>query len=155
MDELRWVHAAIRRELAACVALAGEVRAGAAADVVRDGVRVLRSDGLLWQLRMKCLHQCAFVHMHHGVEDAMLFPRVRAIEPSLGPTIDRLEAVHVVVSGLLDRVEAAARELGGPDDPGARSDLAGALDDLSAHLLTHLDVEEAALEPVLSRLECI
>ncbi|GAA1261223.1 hypothetical protein GCM10009609_25130 [Pseudonocardia aurantiaca] len=78
-----------------------------------------------------------------------------AIEPSLGPTIDRLEADHVVVSGLLDRVEAAARGLGGPDDPGARTELAGALDELSAHLLTHLDVEEAALEPVLSRLERI
>ncbi|GAA1261231.1 hypothetical protein GCM10009609_25140 [Pseudonocardia aurantiaca] len=61
--------------------LAGEVRAGTAADVVRDGVRVLHSDGLLWQLRMKCLHQCAFVHMHHGVEDATLFPQVQVRWP--------------------------------------------------------------------------
>jgi hypothetical protein len=60
-----------------------------------------------------------------------------------------------VDSGFLDRVEAAARELSGPDDAGRRTELAAALDELSAHLLTHLDVEEAALEPVLSRLERI
>jgi hypothetical protein len=62
-------------------------------------------------------------------------------------------ADHRVVSDLLDRVEAAAESLGGPEDAPARPALSAALDALSVHLLAHLDTEEAALEPVLSRLE--
>jgi hypothetical protein len=153
MDELRWVHTAIRRDLAACVALAERVRAGADVGTVREGVRVLRADGLLWQLRMNCLHQCATVHMHHRIEDTVLFRQVRAAEPALGPTLDRLEADHRVVSDLLDRVEVAAEGLAGPGDAEARPALSAVLEELSAFLLAHLDTEEAALEPVLSRLE--
>jgi hypothetical protein len=66
----------------------GEVRDGAGPTLVRDGVRALQTNGPLWQLRMNCLSYCAHVHMHHGAEDALLFPGLRRVEPGLGPVIE-------------------------------------------------------------------
>jgi hypothetical protein len=148
-DELRWVHDGIRRDLRTCRALAEKVRDGAAPILVRDGVRALQTNGPLWQLRMNCLSYCAHVHMHHGAEDALLFPGLRRMEPGLGPVIERLEADHRIVSDILDRIEAAANALDGRGDATARTELAAALERLSAHLLEHLDFEESALRPTI------
>jgi len=90
------------------------------------------------------------VHTHHHVEDTMLFPGLRLVNPSLCPVIDTLEADHRVVSGLLDRVEDAANLL--LKEESARETLTDALRELAQHLLTHLDFEEENLSPTLRRL---
>jgi hemerythrin-like domain-containing protein len=91
------------------------------------------------------------VHLHHRGESAMLFPSVRASAPKLNPVVDRLEADHLEVSALLDKVEAAAgtstSSAGGEE---ARRRLADALEQLSEHLFEHLSYEEKMLAPVIN-----
>ncbi len=147
LAQLRWVHDMVRRDLAAVRELAGEVAGGAPAPRVTDGLHGLRTRGGLFQLRVNCLRYCRFVHEHHTNEDVALFPAVRRSAPRLGATVDRLEADHRVVAGLLDEIERTARGL---DGDGARARLVAALETLSAHLLEHLAFEEEALAPVLA-----
>ncbi|NYI98984.1 hypothetical protein HNR12_005261 [Streptomonospora nanhaiensis] len=148
LDELKWVHGMLRRDLAACRRLAADAARGAPAGEIREGLSRLRSQGPLFQLRTNCLAFCRFVHHHHGLEDAAVFPRVRRTAPHLAAAVDRLEADHRVVSDLLDEVEAAAGDLTGDAAAQARARLAAALDTLADHLLEHLDYEEDVLGPV-------
>ena len=115
-------------------------------------LRELKTAGPLWQLKVNCLRYCRFVHLHHNLEDAMLFPALRDADPTIGPVVDRLEADHRRVSDLLDTVEAAAARLTASEED-ARADVVLALDELHAHLLEHLDYEELRAGPVLRRLE--
>jgi hypothetical protein len=152
LRELRWVHGNVRRDLATVRELAGRVDEGEDADLIREGIAGLKTNGPLWQLRYGCLNYCRFVHSHHNLEDAALFPALRSRDEALGPVIERLEAEHRVVSDLLDEVEAAA---GGPlgEEAEARERLSGALSRLADDLLAHLDYEEEALGPTLNGLE--
>jgi hypothetical protein len=70
LDELKWVHDMIRRDLATVRALAASVEGGAPADAVRSTLGELQTRGPLWQLRVNCLRYCQHVHLHHGLEDA-------------------------------------------------------------------------------------
>ena len=146
LDELKWVHSMVRRDLQVCRELAASVADGASADDVRAGIESLQTNGPLFQLRVNCLQYCTFLHQHHAREDAMMFPAIRQARPDLAPTIDRLEADHRLVSGLLDEVEAAAEDL---DDPAGRRRLVDAFTELAEHLTEHLDFEETALAPAL------
>jgi hypothetical protein len=153
-EELRWVHRMIRADLAAVRRLAEEVLAGTPADEVRAGLRGLAASGPLWSLRMNCLYYCRFVHSHHNAESHLLFPAVRASRPAMADVVDRLEADHLAVAGLLDEIEAAAGDLTA-DDPtagditAARRRVVDALAALADRLLVHLDYEEEQLGPVL------
>ncbi|GII51764.1 hypothetical protein Pth03_01530 [Planotetraspora thailandica] len=146
--EFKAVHDRIRSDIARCRRLAADAAAGADASALRAGVDQLRSNGLLFQLRVNCLQACGFVHMHHRGEDAMLFPSVRAAAPELSAVVDKLEADHRVVSDLLDEVESAAT--GVARDQKSRQRLADALESLSGHLLQHLSYEEKMLAPVIN-----
>ncbi|MDG6102156.1 hemerythrin domain-containing protein [Dactylosporangium aurantiacum] len=147
LAELRWVHDMVRRDLATVRRLAADAARGAPAPAIEEGLRGLRTQGGLFQLRVNCLRYCRFVHEHHTNEDVALFPAVRRAAPQLAATVDRLEADHRAVAGLLDEIEAAAGDLAAA---GARTRLVEALDTLSAHLLAHLAFEEEALAPVLA-----
>jgi hypothetical protein len=149
LGQLKWVHSLVRRELQACRELAVDVANGAPLDDVRAQIEVLQTRGPLFQLRVNCLYYCRFVHSHHGHEDAWLFPAVRQSAPELAAVVDKLEADHRRVSDLLDSVETAANQLGGPDDVTVRPLLVAALNELSRHLLEHLAYEEEVLAPVL------
>ena len=150
LEELKWVHSLVRRDLQTCRDLAADVAAGASSGNVRARVEALATRGPLWQLRTNCLRYCRFVHGHHGLEDAMLFPAVRTYDPDLGAVVDKLEADHRRVSDLLDAVEGAANQLTAPPDEAAARDLlVEALEELSRHLLQHLAYEEEKLAPVL------
>jgi iron-sulfur cluster repair protein YtfE (RIC family) len=144
--QLRWVHDMLRRDLFTVSQLAASVVEGASGDAIRAGLHDLRSQGPLFQLRVNCLSYCQTVHAHHRNEDVALFPAARRTAPQLTQTIDRLEADHRIVSGLLDRVEEHARDL---DGAATRRALVDALTDLSTTLLEHLQLEEATLGPVL------
>lgn len=151
-EELLWVHAAIRRDLEIVEQLAADVSEGLPGEAVEDALAELKTGGPLWQLKVNCLRYCRFVHAHHGAEDALLFPALRAADSSIGPVVDRLEADHRRVSDLLDVVEAAARALTETDGGEARRRVIDGLRDLHAHLLEHLDYEELRAGPTIRRL---
>jgi hypothetical protein len=140
--ELQWVHDMIRRDLHKVRQLADGTAEGQPASQIRAGIRTLAAAGPLWQLKVNCLSYCRFVHSHHHVESAVLFPALRRSNPALNPVVDRLEREHHAVSGLLEEVEAAAQSLAGHDEAAARERLTTALRDLSASLLEHLQYEE-------------
>jgi hypothetical protein len=152
-EELLWVHSFIRRDLATIERLAADVGEGLAGDAVQDALAELKTTGPLWQLRVNCLRYCRFVHAHHGAEDVLLFPALRAVDRSIGPVVDRLEADHRRVSDLLDVIETAARSLTDPEGGDARQHLIDSLRELHGYLLEHLDYEEARAGPTMRRLD--
>jgi hypothetical protein len=152
-EELLWVHSVIRRDLQTVQQLAADVGDGLSGQDVRDALEELKTTGPLWQLKVSCLRYCRFVHAHHGAEDVLLFPALRATNPSIDSVVDRLEADHARVSDLLDAVEAAARALSDSDDGDARRRVIDGLRDLRGHLLEHLDYEELRAGPTMRRLD--
>jgi hypothetical protein len=149
LDELRWIHDLLRHDLATCRQLGADVALGVSPTEVRTRIDELQARGGLFLLRSNCLRHCRFVHAHHGHEDVMLFPAVRASAPSLSEVVDKLEADHREISGLLDGLEAAARRLDRGDEAATRLQLVALLEELSGQLLGHLAFEEEALAPVL------
>jgi Hemerythrin HHE cation binding domain len=154
-EELLWVHSIIRRDLQIVEQLAADVGEGLPGEAVQDALAELKTTGPLWQLKVNCLRYCRFVHAHHGAEDVLLFPALRAVDPSIGPVVDRLEADHSRVSDLLDVVEAAARELIETDGGDARRRVISGLRELHGHLLEHLDYEERNAGPTIRRLDSL
>ena len=154
-EELLWVHSVIRRDLEIVEQLAADVSEGLPGEAVEDALAELKTSGPLWQLKVNCLRYCRFVHAHHGAEDGLLFPALRAADSSIGPVVDRLEADHTRVSDLLDVVEAAARALTETDHDDARLRVIDGLRDLHGHLLEHLDYEELNAGPTIRRLESL
>jgi iron-sulfur cluster repair protein YtfE (RIC family) len=151
-EELLWVHSVVRRDLAVIEQLAADVDGGLPGEAVEDALGELKTRGPLWRLKVDCLRYCRFVHSHHGAEDALLFPALRAADPEIEPVVDRLEADHARVADLLDDVEAAARELTDDDGDEARGGVVEALQQLHGHLLEHVDFEEREAGPAIRRL---
>lgn len=148
--ELLAVHAMLRRDLRLIRRLAAAVQDGlSAADIVAQ-VRDLETNSPLWRLKFGCLHYCRFVHAHHTIEDAAIFPMVRKHDPSLRSVVDRLEEDHLTVHHITERIAAAAEQLGASETDASRDTLVAALQELEAHLLAHLAFEEASLGPLLS-----
>jgi hypothetical protein len=154
-QELLWVHAAIRRDLATVEQLAADVGNGLAGEAVEDALAELKTNGPLFRLKVNCLRWCRFVHAHHGAEDVLLFPALRAVDPTIGPVVDRLEADHARVSDLLDVVEAAARALTETAEDDARQRVVAGLGELHTHLLEHLEYEELNAGPAIRRLDSL
>jgi hemerythrin-like domain-containing protein len=89
-----------------------------------------------------CGHHCQFVHGHHSIEDAHLFPALAAKSEAFRKVTDRLQAEHVVVHELLMRLIDALHQLA--DEPSRESfESATAIyDALERVLLSHLGYEE-------------
>ena len=66
--------------------------------------------------------------------------------------VDRLEAEHRNVSGILDEVEDSARSLSEVEGNGSRQRLADGLARLADDLLAHLSYEEENVRSTMSRL---
>ena len=150
LRELKWIHGAIRNDLAVCRQLAARVAAGLPAEDARAQIQGLQTNGPLWKLRTNCLYYCQFVHHHHRLEDTAFFPMLRRSNTALGPVVDKLEADHRKVSGLLDEIEAGANALAALDSGPARERLVFGLGALAAELLAHLDYEEKSIGPTLT-----
>jgi iron-sulfur cluster repair protein YtfE (RIC family) len=144
--QLRWVHDMLRRDLLTIQQLAVRVSAGALANEVERELHSLQTNGPVFQLRVHCLSYCQTLESHHRNEDSILFPAVLRAAPQLAATVDRLQADHLIVASLLSEIDNFARDLA---DSSTRQALVNALEDLSSNLLRHLDLEEAALQPVL------
>ena len=148
--ELLAIHTLLRRDLQTVRRLADEARAGLAAEEVLTAVRDLETNSPLWRLQYGCLYYCRFVHTHHTIEDAALFPMVRKHDPSLSRVVDRLEEDHLTVHHITERIAALAETMPGDPSEDSRDELVVALGELEQHLLEHLALEEQSLGPLLS-----
>jgi hypothetical protein len=148
--ELLAIHAYLRRDLQTVRRLADEARDGLAPDAILAEIRELKTNSPLWQLKFGCIHYCRFVHAHHTIEDAAVFPMVRKHDPSLNRMVDRLEEDHLTVHHITERIAAVADQVATDVSGERRSELVAALSDLENHLLAHLALEEQTLGPLLS-----
>ena len=149
---LRGIHDHLRAEMAQVLRA---VRAVATDQVVAGQARAVvagMSMGASYRsLGSFCGQYCSVVDVHHRIEDAALFPDLRAADPELGPVLDRLSVEHVVVHEVLVELDRAlvAMVTAGADELPAVQD---ALQRLSDDLLDHLAYEEEELLPALGRL---
>jgi|GEM_PF-1311555 len=93
------------------------------------------------------------LHLHHSVEDDILFPDLVARIPRVAVVLDGLEADHVVVADLLERwAPAAERLVDGrvPFGP-AQAEMLGLAVTLRDLLARHLDVEDDEILPLFAR----
>lgn len=141
------LHDAMRRDVAllrrASAAVAGGEQ-GAAEAALRE--LSMRRPG--WTLTRFCAAFCGFVHEHHAVEDAVMFPMVlqhgNGDTGELRAVMAKLTADHQALAGRLAEVE---QTLGQPGSGGP--DLARAVARLAEDLEEHLAFEEASLGPAL------
>jgi hypothetical protein len=146
------VHDHLRAELTRVRGLVDEVRRGLlSASGARAEVHAMSLRQNSWTLGAYCQSYCSFVNGHHSLEDAGVFPHLRRAESAVGPVLDRLEEEHVVIHGLLDRVDTALVVLVRDGDPAALDRVEEVLDLLADRLLSHLAYEERELRGPLAR----
>ena len=114
-----------------------------------------------WTLGSFCASYCRIVTIHHAVEDTHMFPNLAGVAPALQPVLDRLEAEHQVIAGVLDRFDRALVDLVREDDGAVGPTRAGTAeigalaDELGDILLSHLAYEEDELAEGLALLPSI
>jgi hypothetical protein len=146
------VHDRLRSELARLRGLFDEVRRGLVpAGDARAEVQAMSLRQNNWNLGAFCQSYCGFVNHHHSLEDAGVFPHLRRADPAVAPVLDQLEAEHVVIHGLLDRVDAALVALVQGGDETALNAVEVRVDLLAERLLSHLAYEERELRGPLAR----
>jgi hypothetical protein len=89
-----------------------------------------------------CLAFCAALTRHHTGEEAGAFPALAGQFPDLRPLLEKMAEDHVLIAGIVARVEAAAAD-GAP----------GELDGLAAILESHFSFEERRLREALDELD--
>jgi len=108
-----------------------------------------------WTLGSFCASYCRIVTIHHAVEDAHMFPGVRAAAPQVGAVVDRLEAEHLVIAGVLERFDRALVDLvredgsSGPTNVGI-PEIGSLAEHLGEILRSHLAYEEDSLAVALT-----
>jgi len=145
------VHDLLRRELSELRDILRQVRDGAMRAV--DARAALNEMALRqndWTLGAFCARYCGVVTMHHGVEDASMFPHLARREPQLKPVIDRLTEEHLVIHDAIQEVDRALTDhMTKPENHDA---IQSAIDYLTDALLSHLAYEERELVEPLARL---
>jgi alcohol dehydrogenase class IV len=154
LQRLLDVHATIRSDLAslrrAVDALTEDRPATEAARQL--GELSFRQPGW-WALRRFCAEFCGFIHEHHSVENAVVFPTVLEFagdRPEVRAAVQRLRAEHERLSAYVDDAERALAAL--PGDAAAKATAVSAMAALYEHLEVHLAYEEESLAAVLNDL---
>ena len=148
--ELVAVHDMLRAELANVRDLIMQVQKGAIdAARARSELNQMTMRQNNWTMGAYCESYCRVVTQHHGLEDAAVFPYLRARDNGLGPVLDRLAEEHRAIHGVLDAVDRSlVNYISQPVDTG---ELADAADLLTDTLLSHLAYEERELIDPLAR----
>jgi hypothetical protein len=145
------VHDLLRSELSELRDILRQVRDGAMRAV--DARAALNEMSLRqndWALGAFCARYCGIVTLHHGVEDASMFPHLARREPQLKPVIDRLTEEHLVIHDAIQEVDRALTEhMTSPENHDA---IQSAINYLTDALLSHLAYEEQELVEPLARL---
>lgn len=147
-QQLVTIHDNLRSELDNIRDLVEQVAAGTMdAGRARSELSTMTVRQNNWTLGTYCESYCRFVTMHHGAEDAQLFPHLRRSDPALVPVMDRLQQEHRVIHAVLDRVDLALVAL--VDGTGDIDGLRNVVDLMTDTLLSHLAYEEReVLEPL-------
>jgi alkanesulfonate monooxygenase SsuD/methylene tetrahydromethanopterin reductase-like flavin-dependent oxidoreductase (luciferase family) len=150
--ELVGVHNHLRSELDGLRDMISQVAAGSL-DVAtaRSEINKLTMRQNQWTVGAYCESYCRLVGQHHTIEDQALFPGLRSLDRRLTPVVDRLQAEHVVIAGVLERVDTALVALVTSPVTGM-PELRAAADLLTDTLLSHLAYEEGELLEPLGRL---
>jgi hypothetical protein len=107
---LRAIHEHYRHGLALVVATAEEALAGRAdAAEVREAIHAAGLTESYQRLSSYCGQLCVAVTQHHTIEDVVFQPQLRAADPAMHATLDRIAHEHEVVHALLERVDRSAR----------------------------------------------
>jgi hypothetical protein len=144
------VHDHLRAELEQLRGLVEQVAVGrVTAGAARSHVNAMTLRQNDWTVGAYCASYCRVVTVHHTLEDTGVFPHLRRAEPALTPVLDRLAEEHLVIHGVLERVDAALVAYVG--DPDGTRTLRDAVDLLGDTLLSHLSYEEHQLVEPLAR----
>ena len=150
--ELIAVHDHLRGELSQLREMVAQVAAGNLnPGTARSEIAKLTMRQNQWTVGAYCESYCRLVGMHHTIEDQSLFPALRSFDRRLVPVVDRLHAEHLVIAGVLERVDTALVALVSSPAAGL-PELRSAVDLLTDTLLSHLSYEEGELVEPLGRL---
>jgi hypothetical protein len=144
------VHNRLRAELGDALATLEQLRGGLAdVALARSQLQLAALRANDWALGGLCQATCFNLTEHHTIEDTGVFPHLRRRQPNLGPVLDRLDAEHHVIHGLLEDVDAALIELA--RDPEQLPRLDDALTLLRDVVESHFSYEERAIAEPISR----
>ncbi|MDQ0709754.1 hemerythrin-like domain-containing protein [Arthrobacter woluwensis] len=131
-DELREVHQRLRKAL----------------HLARTSLESSPDDAPVGRdILLFCHGFCAALTGHHQGEDRRLFPAIEEEHPELSGALRKLAEDHVLISQLLEDLEAAVRSA----DPPER--LVSRLDGIGAIMESHFQYEERQLLTILDSLE--
>jgi hypothetical protein len=104
-----------------------------------------------------CAAYCRTVATHHAIEDQRMFPDLAAAEPGLARVVERLEAEHLVIAGMLDTLDRALVSMvrGAHQRADDVARVREAAERLADALGSHLDYEEQQLLGPLGRLPIV
>lgn len=144
------VHSHYRAEIDRVRDVVSQVRAGVAAiGAARSAVNEMAVRANNWTLGGVCQAQCLALTQHHTMESGQIFPHLVAEQPDLAPVVERLDAEHQLIHGVLEELDAALVHLvQHPDD---LVPLEAALDLLEDTLLSHFAYEERELVAPMAR----
>lgn len=134
-QQMKVIHRAMRREFAQLPELVAGVPAGATGRARQLGEHLTLVLGML--------------HEHHEAEDELLWPVLVERVPLEKDLIAVMEKQHHAIADAVDTVAAELPTWTEGAAPAARDRLAAALRDLGPALTEHLDLEEAAVLPLI------
>jgi hypothetical protein len=102
-----------------------------------------------WSLAASVRRTAASFDRAPPIEDARMFPDLRAVDDGLGPVLERLEAEHEVIAAVLTRLDAALVEA--VADPERPPLVRERVERLAEVLLSHLEYEESQLLGPIAR----
>lgn len=145
------VHDALRAELTQLRDLVAQVAAGTSSpDSVRSFITRMTIRQNHWTLGTFCETYCRVLTHHHTLEDRSVFPHLRRSEPELAAVLDRLEAEHVIIADMLERIDQALIALVSAAADGMAG-VQATVDVLTDALLSHFSYEERELIEPLAR----
>jgi alkanesulfonate monooxygenase SsuD/methylene tetrahydromethanopterin reductase-like flavin-dependent oxidoreductase (luciferase family) len=151
-QDLVAVHDHLRGELSQLREMIAQVAAGRLdPGTARSEIAKLTMRQNQWTVGAYCESYCRLVGTHHTIEDQSLFPGLRSLDQRLAPVVDRLHAEHLVIAGVLERIDTALVALISSPVTGMPQ-LRSAVDLLTDTLLSHLSYEEGELVEPLGRL---
>lgn len=92
------------------------------------------------------------LHHHHTIEDELLWPKLlERVPEELAPIVHLMESQHERLDALLQEIARVLTTYRATADAETRDRLADLFDTVYAHLVEHLDAEEARLLPIAAR----